>query len=447
MIKKIILKDFLAHAETEIELGPGMTVLTGPNNSGKSSVVEALRCIATNPPPKHFIRHGAKKARVELEMDDGVRVAWIRKKATAWYEVLHPGEEEWEVYAKLVGRKTPEDVKKILRLNGVPVEGNEKDVDVHIGNQRNPIFLIDRSPAIAAQFFASSSEASHLLAMQTELKNRVRAAKREKKFQQQKLDEIRVELDELQTLPDVNLELETARELKERVDALEKEIPAVETLLQRKGELEGFKTSLSVREKELAVLQEAPEIFPSAPLERAVTGMESLRHHGQILKSRSEYLAELQIAPELFPVHLLDDILARQNQLTFAEKQQSARSNVLEQLISPPDLEDVSALSTTLHNVTRNHVFRDNISRRVDVLVSLNDPPELYDLSPLMQVMNNLSSMRKAQADAQKNLRELEQSEAELKQNIEARLAEIGNCPLCGGDLDAQKLIGDSHES
>ena len=81
MIKRIILKNFLAHADTVIELGAGMTVLTGPNNSGKSSVVEALRCIATNPLPKHFIRHGAKVARVELEMDDGVRVAWIRKES------------------------------------------------------------------------------------------------------------------------------------------------------------------------------------------------------------------------------------------------------------------------------------------------------------------------------------------------------------------------------
>ncbi len=149
MIKKIILKDFLAHADTTIELGEGMTVLTGPNNSGKSSIVEALRCIATNPPPKYFIRHGAKKARVELEMDDGVRVAWIRKKATAWYEVTKPGAEEPEVYAKF-GRKTPEDVLNLLRLNQVPLEGGNS-LDVHIGNQRNPIFLLDQPASVAAQ--------------------------------------------------------------------------------------------------------------------------------------------------------------------------------------------------------------------------------------------------------------------------------------------------------
>ncbi|WP_419781496.1 AAA family ATPase [Maridesulfovibrio sp.] len=445
MIKKIILKDFLAHAETEIELGPGMTVLTGPNNSGKSSVVEALRCIATNPLPKPFIRHGAKKARVELEMDDGVRVAWVRKKATAWYEVLRPGEEEWEVYAKF-GRNTPEDILNILRLNQVPLEGG-KSLDVHIGNQRNPIFLLDQPSSVAAQFFASSSEASHLLAMQTELKSRVRAAKREKKFQQQKMDEICAELDGLQAMPDVNLELEAARELKGLMEKFESEIPVVESYLKRKSELEKHKTDLGARGKELVYLQEVPELFPDAPLDRLVAGLENLRDHGQKLKLRSDSLSGLEIAPELFPVQRLEADLARQNQLSFAEGQQSARRKALEQLTSPPQIEDLSALSTTLSNVDRGCVLRDNILHRAEVLTSLVEPPELHDFSPLMQVMNSLSSMRKAQADAQDRLSELEKSEVELKQQIENRLAEIGNCPLCGSDLDAQKMIGESHES
>ncbi|WP_319777547.1 AAA family ATPase [Maridesulfovibrio sp.] len=446
MIKKILLKNFLAHAETAIELGPGMTVLTGPNNSGKSSVVEALRCIATNPLPKHFIRHGAKKARVELEMDDGVRVAWIRKKATAWYEVLRPGEEEWEVYAKF-GRNTPEDILNILRLNQVPLEGG-KSLDVHIGNQRNPIFLLDQPSSVAAQFFASSSEASHLLAMQTELKNRVRAAKREKKFQQQKMDEIRVELDELQTLPDVNLELETARDLKERVDALEKEIPAVETFLQRKVELESNMAGLSAQEKKLSPLRDVPDLFPSGPLERVVTGMQTLRAHGQHLKARSESLEGLQSPPDLFPVQGLEVDLARCNQLSFAEEKLKVRRKALEPLMSAPELEDVSALSATIHNLNRSRDFRDNIARRTDVLGALVDPPELHDFSQLMQVMNNLSSFRKAQAEAHKNLLQLKKDEAELKQRIEKRLAEIGHCPLCGGDLDAERLVGEEiHDS
>ncbi len=444
MIKKIILKDFLAHADTEIELDEGMTVLTGPNNSGKSSVVEALRCIATNPLPKHFIRHGAKVARVELEMDDGMRVAWIRKKATAWYEVLRPGEEEWEVYAKF-GRKTPDDILKILRLNQVPLEGGNS-LDVHIGNQRNPIFLLDQPSSVAAQFFASSSEASHLLAMQTELKNRVRNAKREKKFQQNKMNEIKGELDSLQSLPDVNLELESALELKIKVDRIEAEIPAVEGFLQRKNELEGYRKNLADREKKLSGLKDCPEMFPTGPLEAVTARMETLRHHGRQLTGKSFCLGNLQGPPELFPVQHLEGDISRQQQLFAAGRCQSSKRNVLSPLSLPPELEDVSMLSATISNVIRNRAFLDNISRRAAVVAPLAAPPELFDPSPLMQMLGNISSLKRAEQEVRTRISDLRHAEAELKLRIEQRLSEIGNCPLCGSELEAEKLIGESRD-
>jgi predicted ATPase len=36
MIKRITIENYMAHQHTTLELGPGVTVLTGPNNTGKS---------------------------------------------------------------------------------------------------------------------------------------------------------------------------------------------------------------------------------------------------------------------------------------------------------------------------------------------------------------------------------------------------------------------------
>ncbi|MEJ5349733.1 MAG: hypothetical protein WHS46_13720 [Desulfosoma sp.] len=49
-----------------MELHSGVTVLTGPNNTGKSAVVKALRCVSENPPSAQLSRHGATKAVVGL---------------------------------------------------------------------------------------------------------------------------------------------------------------------------------------------------------------------------------------------------------------------------------------------------------------------------------------------------------------------------------------------
>ncbi|MBF0515453.1 MAG: AAA family ATPase, partial [Desulfovibrionaceae bacterium] len=213
MIRKIILTDFMAHASTEIELGPGLTVLTGPNNSGKSAVVEALRCLAVNPTPKYFIRHGAKEARVEAVFDDGARLAWVRREKYALYELTRPGADAPEVYAKF-GRKPPEQVQDLLRLSLVELDdaSEVREIDVHLGNQREPIFLLNKPKTVMASFFASTTESAHLIKMQALLKNRLNKAKAEEKDLAARLAGFESRLDRLAPLPGVCLRLERLRE-------------------------------------------------------------------------------------------------------------------------------------------------------------------------------------------------------------------------------------------
>jgi len=219
MITKIVLENFMAHEHTVVELGPGVTALTGPNNTGKSAIVEALRCVATNPPPRHFIRHGAKETRVSLELESGVKVVWVRKKRSAGYELHLPGEEEPQEYWKLGRGIVPEDIRKVLRLDPVDLDGGER-IDVHIGNQREPVFLLNLSDRAVADFLASSTEGAHLLSMQGALKRRVMETKKEVAGRDVRLRDIEGELDALAPLPDLTLGIEAARKFKERIDRL-----------------------------------------------------------------------------------------------------------------------------------------------------------------------------------------------------------------------------------
>ncbi|MGQ9669679.1 MAG: AAA family ATPase [Desulfosoma sp.] len=78
MIDRLVIENFMTHQQTVLELHPGVTVLTGRNNTGKSAIVEALRCVAENPASASLIRHGAPKAVVRLELDDGSWMQWER---------------------------------------------------------------------------------------------------------------------------------------------------------------------------------------------------------------------------------------------------------------------------------------------------------------------------------------------------------------------------------
>jgi len=184
MIKRLHLRNYMAHKDTTLELAAGVTVLTGANNSGKSAVVEAIRSLAMNPVPHHVIRHGASKAVVRAELDSGDVVEWVRSKGNTVYNIYRngasgeTGADPGETFAKF-GRTPPEDIRGVLRLD--PVETETGAVDIHIGNQRYPVFLLDQTGSQAASFFAASTEAEYLLRMQQALKTRTDRARSDRK--------------------------------------------------------------------------------------------------------------------------------------------------------------------------------------------------------------------------------------------------------------------------
>lgn len=68
MIKDLRLKNFQSHVDTRIEFHPGVTVITGASDVGKSSVFRALRWVSLNKPPGDALRrHKTKGTLVELD--------------------------------------------------------------------------------------------------------------------------------------------------------------------------------------------------------------------------------------------------------------------------------------------------------------------------------------------------------------------------------------------
>ena len=80
MITRIELTNFMSHEHTVLEPAPGLTVLVGPNNCGKSAVVAALQILAYNDSSKYVVRHGEKECTVRVETDDGHLIQWRRRR-------------------------------------------------------------------------------------------------------------------------------------------------------------------------------------------------------------------------------------------------------------------------------------------------------------------------------------------------------------------------------
>lgn len=82
------IKDFQSIQKTLLTFEPGITVVTGPTNSGKTALFRAAQSAIFNPPyAKHDIRDDEKEAVVFLHIEGFPKIVWRRKKTSVEYEV------------------------------------------------------------------------------------------------------------------------------------------------------------------------------------------------------------------------------------------------------------------------------------------------------------------------------------------------------------------------
>ena len=69
MIRRLLIRDLALMDRTELELGPGFTVVTGETGAGKSVLLGALSLLAGNRAAKTIVRKGAEECVVEAELE------------------------------------------------------------------------------------------------------------------------------------------------------------------------------------------------------------------------------------------------------------------------------------------------------------------------------------------------------------------------------------------
>lgn len=132
-INKLTMR-YEAHPGSVMELSPGLTVLFGDNDQGKSSLGRALKWPVTNTPrgEEMIPWTGDKRAEVTVDTDKGTVT---RAKAKGINEYLVNG----ETY-KALGSNVPEEVTEVLNLD-----------ETNIQAQVDQYFLLTASPGVVAK--------------------------------------------------------------------------------------------------------------------------------------------------------------------------------------------------------------------------------------------------------------------------------------------------------
>jgi hypothetical protein len=162
-IRSIRLKNFASFKDGILHFSPGINIITGDNNIGKSRVTQAFRALFYGDTDDGDIRLNEKRADLELTFDNDKVLYWSRgikrNPINLWKltdkngnTLQSPSGEDYETG----GRSVPDWVKdetKIARMEGL---------DYQISNQLTPVFLLNENPPKRAVVLSMGNESGFL---------------------------------------------------------------------------------------------------------------------------------------------------------------------------------------------------------------------------------------------------------------------------------------------
>jgi hypothetical protein len=247
--RSIHLLNFMSHSDSDIPLHPGVTILTGDNDIGKSAVTEAFRAICYNEASDSVIRHGEDQAEVILTLENGQTLHWIRvRKGAPKVRYLLQDEHGETLRETPSPKNVPEWARNLLGVDLLSSDGKDA-LDVQIGDQKSPVFLLDRTPSQRAAILDMGRESQHLRRLRDQWKKQVDADRRTIREGEKKLAE-------LQKLLQVTSDLDV---LEEESILYEQVFQKTQSHLKQNAERTASLYALWQAQRALRVLEDCPD--------------------------------------------------------------------------------------------------------------------------------------------------------------------------------------------
>jgi hypothetical protein len=217
MFRSITLTDYQSHQSTHLVFGP-FTVIVGSSSSGKSAVVRALRLAAENARGVSYVRQGAQRCRVALELsgpadslDTSTVVTATRGKGVSAYTLAVAGAHERPVEFTKCGSNVPDAVAEALGLG---------DSSLWVAGQFDSPFLLDETGSEVARVLGKLTNVNMIYAAVREANRRAGEYKRIFTMRNADLDKAKTDLQQYMTLPARMAAGKAAEEALSRSEAL-----------------------------------------------------------------------------------------------------------------------------------------------------------------------------------------------------------------------------------
>ena len=394
-IKRTQLKNFQSHKNTTLEFSPGVNIITGTSDSGKTAIFRALYWLCFNRPSGDAFRSSwGGDTEVSVLLDDFDKP--ITRKKTKSKNSYQIGDSVF----KAMGSDVPDEVKKIVNMN-----------HINLQMQLDRPFLLDASAGEVARHF---NNIAHLDVIDRSIQNVerwLREIQQDVKYKKQQGEKWKKELESYSYLSEIETKLERIEKLenlneneKQKVSILKKIVNDIDSINK---EIEGKGSVIK--------------------LERSVNYIVSLISDRDKQKDNRD-----SIAGHIADIKSIDVGIASKKQILSIEKQ----VNHLIEIISGRNqrIKDKTNISEIISKIRYIKTGIDSLKKkiklenRVDSLLSVfKDKAENEDkYDRLEKVINNVISMKKL----------IHKKSVKLKTLEEKFKKAMGNrCPLCGQEI------------
>jgi energy-coupling factor transporter ATP-binding protein EcfA2 len=379
----------------------GFTVVTGPNNSGKTASQRAVRGVFTNASPGPLVRHGESHLTVDLTFGDGRTVKWEKGEKVNRYTV------DGKVLST-VGRGAPAEV---TALGVGEVKAGSDRLWPQIAEQFGGVlFLVDRPGSVVAEALSDVDKVGRFTEALRLAESDRRSVGAELKVRRADLLAAEQELAGFDALPAATLRVELAEQALADAESAGADLGVLHDLYARK----------QAANQEISHLSAAPVgVVPTPDEVSFVEGVCSrVLEASRLLGERTRYLREVERLTQASNAVVVPDAHSANNTMS----EMGVLRGLFDRLASARAREEQAQRNhdgaTRLVKVPSSEVFA-----RVDKVKGI--------LADMANYAARRNTARAELATATRELETVKKNLALLTEEVGTLLGDRGECPVC----------------
>lgn len=430
VIKTVILRRFMSHYETKYELHPHLTVIIGENDLGKSVITTAFKALSYADSSDSYIMHNENEAQTLLELSDERVLMWQRFRETnqdnpqkVKFTFYKDGQKVTDAYS---AHDVPDFIAKELNISTL------EDIDVHIGNQKQPVFLLssDIKPSEKAKILSLGKESLIIQKMMENLKTKKSRNKN------------------------------TVDDGQEQYVLIQKQIAVLENIETVVEVLEDLKTEAFYLNKQSLQINELSTVLDILKPAEQISKIEKIDDY-HIVEPDLKPVDDLQqLIHNLRVTSLINDIEPIYHDLAeITLHDTSTLSKVVNELAVLEKIADIAPIENNIIDVDSNDMHNTKELQNAITLISrlkkINsiepidyniEAPELLNLDELSSIIKQLKEQQLIEAKFRKEQDRLEKLQDDLETKVEQFIKKNGSlCPTCRQHVDKEHILGLDH--